>query len=97
MLPLEPGCKAMVTKGIKAGTTVTCISHIGKPSPDDIHAKTKHDCWEIDTPMPWTSITGRGATIMLDIFPTQYLMRIDGDYEHKEQDATVNKILERIT
>ena len=92
MKPLTPGCTALVTKGTMSGSEVTCIKHVGMPEKKDIEFNQEYDCWEVDPPMPWTSITYTGKLFMLDIWPTMYLMRIDG--HERDQSDEINDVLE---
>jgi hypothetical protein len=95
MRPLIPGCTALVTKGSKAGSEVTCIRHVGKPSLTAVKLSADFDCWEVDPPMPWKRVKDPTTTVMLDIFPTEFLMRIDG--HEKDMHDQVHKILEKAT
>jgi hypothetical protein len=92
---LVPGCRALVTSGMKAGTEVICLRHIGQITPAEHGVISIHDCWEVDRPMPWQQINGNHETMMLYMFPTKYLMRIDGDIAMPIGQET--KIPEKIT
>lgn len=86
MSPLTPGCTALVTKGSKAGSEVTCIKHIGIPMGETVGLKSNYDCWEVSPSMPWQHEKPPHDVIWLDFFPTEYLMKINGDFEKTEHE-----------
>jgi hypothetical protein len=79
LLPLKPGCKALILNGKCAGQTTTCLHYMGTPPKDVLAAPAYDDCWEIDIRVPWTSPGQKtGVDLYLNIMPARYLMRIDG-------------------
>ena len=93
MLPLTPGCLALVLTGPQTGTIVTCIKHIGIPTLPNIIFEVQYDCWEVDHKLPWANTAN--LVTLLNVYPTQYLMKING---HKaDAHDQVHKILEKST
>ena len=96
LIPIVPGCRAIILKGKAAGQEVTCLKFIGHPDAAQFKANTDYnDCWEIDTAVPWVSKRS-GLTLDINVFPERYLMRIDGGAnETNEERNTVPP--ERVT
>ena len=75
MLPIIPGCKALIYKGYKAGKEVRVGNFLG-----DVFIMIDKDMWEIDIQIKYYHS-------ILDIvkyesmIPEDYLMRIDGEEE----------------
>ena len=96
MLPLKPGCQALVIKGSQAGKQeVTCIKHVGIPDKQKYRFAADYDCWEVDPPLPWKRTLDPNTVIMLNICPTDYLMRIDG--HQTDAHDQILKVLEKST
>ena len=71
--PIEPGCQAMVIRGIDAWKKVVYVGQfIGNPKMNS----RERDIWTIDREINWVSVDNK-QVVRLKLCPENALMRID--------------------
>ena len=83
MLPIEPGCLAILIRGVSRGKSLTVVD-LGAP-PTPLRYVGSDTIWHISEPIYWHKISG--DAVLLPLAPESALMRIDGGEFAKEREA----------
>lgn len=89
MKPIEPGCLAMIIKGISTGTIVTVTRAC---TPEDYEYLSKHRLikqvwWHCEGKVKVNlAVTHEEKEVKTSFWPENYLMRIDGKFDETDAD-----------